>query len=117
MSDTHKTGIEDALTCDPSLFISSIPTPPFDRQRIRESWTALVNEVKRLQPIERELAAMTKRADEMERLKEHNGEMFYLIERELVASESERMKYRERAWHAELQLKMRYGFGKRSARR
>ncbi len=32
--------------------------------------------------LERELKAMTKRADEMERLKEHNGEMFYRAERE-----------------------------------
>lgn len=54
MSDTPKTAIEDALTCDPSLFISCIPTPPFDRDRIAQDWKALVNEVKRLQGIEAE---------------------------------------------------------------
>ncbi|MFA6690115.1 MAG: hypothetical protein WCS18_11620 [Sphaerochaetaceae bacterium] len=40
--------VDDALSCDPSLFISCIPTPPFDRARIARNWKAMVDEIKRL---------------------------------------------------------------------
>lgn len=43
--------VEDALTCDPSLFLACIPTPPFDRERITKNWNALVAEVKRLRAV------------------------------------------------------------------
>ena len=84
MSDTDRDIIEDALKSDPSWWLSSIPTPPFDVQRICENWFALVNEVKRLQ----------------------------VVERELAIEKSEKLKYRERAWRAESELEMRYGLRK-----
>ena len=40
--------VDDALNCDPSLFISCIPTPPFDRDRIARNWKAMADEIKRL---------------------------------------------------------------------
>lgn len=44
---------------------------------------AFRNGLETIKSLKAQLVAMTKRADEMERLKEHNGEMFYRVEREL----------------------------------
>lgn len=44
---------------------------------------ALRKGLETIKSLKAQLVAMTKRADEMERLKEHNGEMFYRVEREL----------------------------------
>lgn len=46
---------------------------------------ALRKGLETIKSLKAQLVAMTKRADEMERLKEHNGEMFYRVERELNA--------------------------------
>lgn len=43
---------------------------------------ALRKGLETIKSIKEQLEAMTKRADEMERLKEHNGEMFYRVEKE-----------------------------------
>ena len=44
---------------------------------------ALRKGLETIKDLKAQLSAMTKRADEMERLKEHNGDMFYRVEREL----------------------------------
>ena len=40
--------VDDALNCDPSWFIASVPSPPFDRARIARNWKAMTEEIKRL---------------------------------------------------------------------
>lgn len=69
--------------------LSKIPTPRtnvviMQCHSVVNVGRAYLKMVSHAEQLERELAAMTKRADEMERLKEHNAQLFYRIERELA---------------------------------